>query len=465
MQYSSTRDAHHTVSFEKAFLSGLAPDGGLYLPHSWPQVPLDIWQSWRNAPYETLAFNILQPFVAGSLNTQELRDILRRAYKSSFHHAAHAPLRQLHHNMWLLELFHGPTLAFKDFGLQFLGQCFAHFLDRAKKKINIIGATSGDTGSAAIAGCRGIDAINIFILHPHERISPIQRRQMTCVDDANVFNLAIQGNFDDCQAHVKAMFGDAKFRETHALSAVNSINWGRIAEQIVYYAYAALRLGAPDHAVDFVVPSGNFGNVFACYCLKCMGLPIGKMVLATNQNNILHRFVTENSMQSKPVIPSIAPSMDIQTSSNFERLFACYADHDDRIIRQAYAELEGSGNLPVAPDIWQNICQDFRSGCVDDDGMLNEIGRIHKECDMIIDPHTAIGTQVARHYSSGDNPCVVLATAHAAKFPDAIARALNITPELPSHQHDLLTREEHFDILPNDLAAIQSYIAARALKV
>jgi threonine synthase len=467
MRYVSTRGSAPELSFAEVLLAGLARDGGLYLPERWPSLsPADI-RGLAGVPYSEVVLRVLTPFVGGALSEGELRRLLTDAY-AGFGHAAVAPLKQLDSRMWLLELFHGPTLAFKDYALQVLGRLFDHVLDRAARRITIIGATSGDTGSAAIEACRDRENIDIFMLYPQGRVSEVQRRQMTTVTSGNVFNIAIEGTFDDCQDLLKALFADTAFRDEMALSAVNSINWARIAVQIAYYFAAAAALGAPDRRLAFVVPTGNFGNVYAGYGAARMGLPVDKFIVASNRNDILTRFLETGALSTAEVQPTLSPSMDIQISSNFERLLFDLYDRDAKAVGGAMAEFRKTGRLAPGNARWKKALKLFDGARADDDATLAEIARVYRETGELVDPHTAVGIAAARAkielgaLPDADMPVVALATAHPAKFPDAVERATGIRPALPAHLADLYEREERFSVLPNELGQVRDYVRAHA---
>jgi threonine synthase len=379
-----------------------------------------------------------------------------------FGHPAVAPLKQVGPNDWLLELFHGPTLAFKDYALQLVGRLFDHVLTKRRTRVTIVGATSGDTGSAAIEACRDREAIDIFILHPHGRVSEVQRRQMTTVPSANVHNIAIEGTFDDCQDLVKAMFNDVAFRDQHQLSAVNSINWARIAAQIVYYAVAALRLGAPMRPVAFSVPTGNFGNVFAGYAAQRMGLPISRFVVGSNRNDILFRLLESGTMKMEGVEPTLSPSMDIQVSSNFERLLFELAGRNGKAVATMLKRFRRRRELKLSPARHARLTRQFVGARADDAETLAVIRRTYERTGELVDPHTAIGLAAAS-LQRGDPtvPMITVATAHPAKFPDAVARATGVRPALPPRLADLLQRPERVTVLPNDLRAVQEFVAGR----
>ncbi|GAB3099224.1 threonine synthase [Aestuariicella hydrocarbonica] len=461
MKYISTRGEAPPLSFEDVVLTGLAPDGGLYVPENLPKFSQEEIASWAGLSYQELAFKVISPFVAGEVPDAELKSIIDASY-STFRHDAIAPLVQTAHNEWILELFQGPTLAFKDFALQFLGNLLDYILKKRNQKVVVMGATSGDTGSAAIEGCRHCDNIDIFILHPNKRVSDVQRRQMTTVLEKNVHNIALEGNFDDCQNMVKASFGDQSFLpEGRQLVAVNSINWARIMAQIVYYFYAGLALGAPARPVSFSVPTGNFGDIFAGYLAKQMGLPIDQLVIATNANDILHRCISANDHSKKELIHSLSPSMDIMVSSNFERLLFDMYGRDGSAIKQLMEDFK-SGSMSLDEDALSSVRELFTSYRLDDEEMMDVIREVFDHTEYLLDPHTAIGVQAARKTRRRqDIPMVCLATAHPAKFPEAVRKAGQDTdPTLPHHMTDLFDREERFDVLDNDMAAVQKHIAA-----
>lgn len=460
MKYISTRGQAPALSFEEVVLTGLAPDGGLYVPETLPTFSGQEIASWAGLPYQELAFKVMQPFVAGALSDAEFRKIIDEAY-SSFRHDAIAPLVQTAHNEWILELFQGPTLAFKDFALQFLGHLLDHLLKKRNQKVVVMGATSGDTGSAAIEGCRRCDNIDIFILHPHKRVSDVQRRQMTSVLAPNVFNIALEGNFDDCQNMVKASFGDQSFLpEGRQLVAVNSINWARIMAQIVYYFYAGLALGAPHRPVAFSVPTGNFGDIFAGYLAKRMGLPIDQLVIATNSNDILHRCISSNDHSKHELQHTLSPSMDIMVSSNFERMLFDLYDRNGDAIRQLMEDFK-SGAMVLSETALSKARQLFTSYGVSDEVTVQVIRDVYENTEYLLDPHTAIGVEAARKTRRRqDIPMVCLATAHPAKFPEAVRKAgQQQDPALPHHMADLFEREERYQVLPKDIARVQAFMA------
>ncbi|MBI1179471.1 MAG: threonine synthase [Alphaproteobacteria bacterium] len=464
MRYVSTRGAAPALGFEDVVLAGLARDGGLYVPESWPAVDAATLERWAGLSYAELAVEVMAPFV-GDMPRDDFAAIVHAAYgvPDVFHSAAVTPLRQLDVNEWLLELFHGPTLAFKDVALQLLGRLFGDILGRRDQRITVVGATSGDTGSAAIEACRDRDNVTIFMLHPAGRVSEVQRRQMTTVPSENVVNIAVEGTFDDCQALVKAMFNDHAFRDRHRLGAVNSINWARVLAQVVYYFHAALSLGAHDgRRIDFSVPTGNFGDVFAGYVAARMGLPVGKLVVATNINDILSRALRSGDYSRGTVQPTMSPSMDIQVSSNFERLlFDLYGRDGDRV-RALMDDFAAGGTLAIGNRQVADASRLFAAARVDEDETSATIAAVLRANATLIDPHTAVGVAAGRRLRTAESvPLVALATAHPAKFPDAVEAASGIRPALPPHLADLMERPERYEILPNDLKSVQDYIAAR----
>lgn len=460
MRYISTRGQAAPRDFEAVLLAGLAEDGGLFVPETWPVLSPAEWRAMRGLPYPALAARILSLFGADDM---PLDAMCRDAY-AGFGHPAVVPLVQLDHRCFALELFHGPTLAFKDMALQLLGRMFDHVLERRGERVTIVGATSGDTGSAAIEACRDRAAIDIVILHPEGRTSEVQRRQMTSVLAPNVKNIAVKGDFDACQDLVKAMFNDAPFRAEMRLSAVNSINWARIAAQIPYYVASALALGAPDREVAFSVPTGNFGNVLAAWAARRMGLPISRLIVGSNRNDILTRFLASNDMSARPVEPSLSPSMDIQVSSNFERLLFEMLGRDGAATAQAMTRFRSEGRMPVPDGAWRDASALFRGFTLDDAGTLTEIRHLWTAGQYLADPHTAVGTAAARALAPEDAaiPVVVAATAHPAKFPDAVERATGLRPPLPARLADLYQREERFEVLPGELAGIEAAVRAHA---
>ena len=461
MRYISTRGDAPALNFEEVTLAGLARDGGLYVPESWPTMSADEIAGLKGLSYVETALRVCRPFVAGSLTDDELRALLAQAY-GSFAHAAVTPLKQLDERHWLLELFHGPTLAFKDVALQLLGLLFERFLSGRSEHLTVVGATSGDTGSAAIQALAGRAQVDIFMLHPLGRVSDVQRRQMTTVMAPNVHNIAVEGTFDDAQALVKAMFNDAAFAARFRLSAVNSINWARLMAQVVYYFYAAVRLGAPEQPVAFSVPTGNFGDVFAGYVAARMGLPVEKLIVATNVNDILHRALSAGDYSVGQVQPTTSPSMDIQVSSNFERLLFDLHDRDGAKLAKLMRGFEATKSLSIGNERAKAAL--FESRRIDEDGMALALRWAAAEAGELIDPHTAIGLAAAREVDLPTGvPVVTLATAHPAKFRDAVERASGLRPTMPARAQGLFDREERYATLPADLAAVEAYIAERAV--
>jgi len=461
MDYVSTRGAAPALDFRAVTLAGLASDGGLYVPRRWPQLCADEIAGLADLSYAETAYRVMRPFVKGSLDDATLKRLIADAY-GDFGHAAVAPLVQLDERHWLLELFHGPTLAFKDVALQLLGGLFAEFIDEAHD-LTIVGATSGDTGSAAIHAVAGRAGIRIFMLHPAGRVSEVQRRQMTTIQAANVHNIAIDGTFDDAQALVKALFNDRNFRMQVNLSAVNSINWARLLAQIVYYFYAAVRLGAPERRVNFSVPTGNFGDVFAGYAAARMGLPIGKLLVATNVNDILARALNSGDYSVGSVTQTATPSMDIQVSSNFERLLFDLHGRDGAACGATMQSFEATGKLFLSESQRAQAAEHFLAERVSETGMMQALRWAQAQCGQLIDPHTAIGLAAARSRSGEiEGPIVTLATAHPAKFPDAVERAAGVRPSLPRRLAHIFDRAERFDRLPASLDALKAAIAGAA---
>ena len=454
----STRGGAGRRGFEEVLLAGLAEDGGLFLPEDWPRFPREALAALSGLSYPETATRLLRPFVEDCFDEAELAELCARAY-AGFAHAATAPLVQIAPDDWLLELFHGPTLAFKDFALQLLGLMFERVLARRGRSITIVGATSGDTGSAAIHAVAGRANMRIVVLHPHERVSAVQRRQMTTVDADNVFNIAVRGTFDDCQALVKAMFADAAFRREQDLAAVNSINWARILAQAVYYVHAALRLGGLERPPVFAVPTGNFGDVYAGYVARRIGLPVRRLIVATNRNDILARFFETGVYRLGEVVPTVTPSMDIQVASNFERLLFDLEDGDGARVRRALENFAKTGELAVEPERMARLGELFRAGRASEEETRAAIRRVFEESGQVIDPHTAVGVEVGRRLRRpGEGPLVCLATAHPAKFPETVTEATGRRPTLPPHLADLVTREERFVVLDADLAAVQEFV-------
>ena len=461
MQYVSTRGTAPVLYFDDVLLAGLATDGGLYLPESWPSFSADDLRSMQRMQYTELAVRVMTPFIGDRINEADFAAMVEDAY-ASFAHSAVAPMKQLDADLWLMELFHGPTLAFKDYPMQLIGRLFDHILTRRGERVTIVGATSGDTGSAAIEACRDREAIDIFILYPHGRVSEVQRRQMTTVPAANVHCVAVEGTFDDCQDLVKAMFADAAFREAARLSAVNSINWVRVSAQIVYYFHAAVSLGGPDRSVSFAVPTGNFGNVFAAYAAKVCGLPVDQLIIGTNSNDILTRFFETGALSMGAVEQTISPSMDIQVSSNLERFLFDLYGREGSALTAAMTEFRRAGTLAVGDNLHRTAQEAISASRLDDSGTMREMKRVLMSTGELIDPHTAIGVAAGRAMARvNSTPIVAQAAAHPAKFPDAVEQATGRRPTLPPHLSDLYQRTERFDVLPNDLATLQHHIRGR----
>jgi threonine synthase len=463
VRYVSTRGQAATLGFLDTMLAGLARDGGLYAPESLPPIAPDAISALAGLPYAEAAARIVAPFVAGEIADSDMKTMTEAAY-ADFRQAARAPVVEIGDNLFLLELFHGPTLAFKDFAMQLLGRLMNHALDERGRRATILGATSGDTGAAAIEAFGGGARADVFILYPHGRVSDVQRRQMTTVDKPGVHALAVEGTFDDCQDIVKALFNDLAFRDDLALSGVNSINWARILAQIVYYFTAAVALGAPHRAVSFAVPTGNFGDILAGYYAKRMGLPVQRLVIATNENDILARTLAGGAYRPLGVKATQSPSMDIQISSNFERLlFEAYGRNSDALRGLMGALIQG-GEFVLAPEALACIRTDFDACRVSEQDCADEMRRVYRESGLVLDPHTAIGVRAGRAALARDwrTPVVALATAHPAKFPDAVEAATGVRPPLPAHLADLLDRRERFAVLPNDARAVASYVRERA---
>ena len=461
MRYISTRGQAPSLSFEDVLLTGLASDGGLYVPETLPQFSHEEIASWAKLNYADLAHKILLPFVEEDISSSELKTMVDETY-AGFNHKAVAPLIQLDHNEWVLELFHGPTLAFKDFALQLLGRLMDNALIKRDKHLVIMGATSGDTGSAAIEGCKHSKRVQMFILHPHERVSEVQRRQMTTLMGDNIHNIAVRGNFDDCQQMVKQSFSDQSFLKGGQLGAVNSINWARIMAQVVYYFYAAVALGGPHRPVSFSVPTGNFGDIYAGYLAKKMGLPIQQLIVATNENDILHRCISANQYQKQGLVQTLSPSMDIMVSSNFERLLFDLYDRDGAALNELVTGLNNGTANSLEPKRWEKARELFSSHRVDDEKTCDVISQIAQQHNYLLDPHSAIGVEAGRVCNQHPEvPMVTLATAHPVKFPEAIIKAGQTVPQLPHHLTDLLDRPERCEVLDNNLSTVQNYMLSQ----
>jgi len=461
VDYISTRGEVPSLGFCDALLAGLARDGGLYVPRKWPSFSKKEIRALRGKSYQEIAFTILSPFTNGEIPDETFRAMIDGAY-GTFRHPAIAPLVQTGPNSFVMELFHGTTLAFKDVAMQLLARLMDYALEKRGERATIVGATSGDTGGAAIDAFAGRERTDIFILFPHGKVSPVQQRQMTTSTAGNVHALAVEGNFDDCQNLVKAMFNDTAFRDRVKLSGVNSINWARIMAQIVYYFTTAVALGSPDRKISFTVPTGNFGDIFAGYCAKRMGLPIDKLVIATNENDILTRMLKTGRYDMKSVKATTSPSMDIQISSNFERLLFEAYDRDASKVRAAMESLKQSNGFEIAPEALKFIRKDFRAGRASERQVAETIRETYAETGYLLDPHSAIGVFVAAKREKPDTPMVTLATAHPAKFPAAVKSASGIDPALPTWLADLMHREERFQIIEPELKAVETFIGKHA---
>jgi len=459
VKYVSSRGQAPVLGFRDVLLAGLARDGGLYLPESWPKLRRETMRSLAGKPYGEVARIVLKPFVEGEVGDAAFGAMIDEAY-ATFRHGAVTPLVQVGANDWVLELFHGPTLAFKDVAMQLLARLVDHALAERGARATIVGATSGDTGGAAIEAFRGRANVDVFILFPHGRVSDVQRRQMTTVGDGNVHAIAVEGNFDDCQALVKAMFNDQAFRDRVGLSGVNSINWARIMAQMVYYFTSATSLGAPEREISFTVPTGNFGDIFAGYAAKQMGLPVKRLVIATNSNDILARAFSSGRYETGGVEATMSPSMDIQVSSNFERLLFEACGRDAGVVTRLMAGLQQSGAFPIPQGALAAIRRDFAAGRTSEAETAQTIRDMLSNCGYLADPHTAVGLHVAAR-NRGPEAMVTLATAHPAKFPDSMAAACGIRPALPAFLGDLMTRPERMEVLANDLGTLQRHIEAR----
>ncbi|MET0867839.1 MAG: threonine synthase [Pseudorhodoplanes sp.] len=461
MDYISTRGEAPALGFRDALLAGLARDGGLYLPRHWPQLSKRDIRNLRGKSYAEVAFEILKHFVDGEIPDDKMKTMINEAY-ATFRHPAVVPLVQTGPNDFVLELFHGTTLAFKDVAMQLLARLMDHVLAERGERATIVGATSGDTGGAAIDAFAGRDRTDIFILFPEGKVSPVQQRQMTSSTASNVHAVALKGNFDDCQNIVKEMFNDVAFRDRVKLSGVNSINWARIMAQVVYYFTAAVSLGGPDRKVSFTVPTGNFGDIFAGYVAKKMGLPIDRLVIATNDNDILARTLKTGRYEMQGVMATTSPSMDIQISSNFERLLFEAYGRDPSAVRSSMASLKQSGAFEIKPEALKAIKREFRAGRATQEQVAETIRETLEATGYLLDPHTATGVFVAQKNARPGSPMVTLATAHPAKFPAAVKSACGIDPALPSWLADLMHREERFDTLDAELKAVETFIGDHA---
>ncbi len=460
MKYVSTRGMAPVLSFKQALLIGLADDGGLYVPKSWPVFSANKIASFRGKPYAHVAFEVMRAFVDGEIPDADLKAMIEEAY-DTFHHPAITPLLQIGDNGWLLELFHGPTMAFKDVAMQILARLMDYVLQEQGETLTIVGATSGDTGGAALAAFGGRENIDVFFMFPRGKVSPVQQRQMTTLQSTNTHAIAIDGSFDDCQNMVKAMFADHPFRDTVHLSAVNSINWGRIMAQTVYYFTAATSLGAPEHPVSFTVPTGNFGDIYAGYVARQMGLPIERLVIATNENDILHRTLKSGRYEMKGVKPTITPSMDIQISSNFERLLFDASGRDSPSVRAMMANLQQSGSYDINENDLRQLKAGFDVGTATEPETVEMMELLYTNNGYLADPHTAVALHVAQKYSSAETPMITLATAHPAKFPKAVKNAVGFHPILPDWTGNLMEENEEFENLDNDQTSVQNYISSK----
>jgi threonine synthase len=461
MRYISTRGQAPVLTFKEALLAGLADDGGLYVPETWPQLSQDTIASFRGQPYAQVAYTVMAPFVGGEIDDAKLRAMIDDAY-GSFHHTATVPLVQIAPNDWLLELFHGPTLAFKDVAMQILARLMDHVLQERRERLTIVGATSGDTGGAALEAFKTCDGIDTFFMYPDGKVSDFQRRQMTTIGAANAHALAIDGSFDDCQSMVKAMFGNAAFRDKVKLSAVNSINWGRVMAQVVYYFTSAVALGAPEKRVSFTVPTGNFGDIYAGFVAMQMGLPVERLVIATNKNDILVRTVENGDHSLGSVHPTITPSMDIQISSNFERLLFDASGRRPELVRDLMEDLKSKGGYALPADVATEIHKVFSAGAANEQETLREITQLQDETGYLCDPHTAVAVKVAREHARSDVPMIILSTAHPAKFPDAMHQATQTAPTPPAWADIPASKQEVLAKLPNDRQAVEAHILSTA---
>ncbi len=462
MKYVSTRGKAPVLGFSDVLLQGLARDGGLYVPSQWPSIPTAAIADMAGQPYAETAKTVLAPFVADEIGTADFYAMIDAAY-AEFRHEAVTPLVQIAPNDFILELFHGPTMAFKDVAMQLLSRLMDHVLTRQGERATIIGATSGDTGGAAIDAFKGRKNTEMFILFPEGKVSDVQRRQMTTVNDGAVHPMAVKGNFDDCQALVKALFNDHAFRDEVSLSGVNSINWARIMAQVVYYFVAAANLGAPHRKVAFSVPTGNFGDIFAGHVARQMGLPVELLVIATNSNDILTRFLDTGRYEVSGVHPTISPSMDIQVSSNFERLLYEVHDNDGEAVARLMDSLKQSGAFSIDQDSFSRIKAGFAAAACDEARTAQAIKETLEKSGYLLDPHTAVGVNAARKYAKPGTAMVTLATAHPAKFPDAVEAACGVRPALPAWQGDLMSRKEHFKLIENDENALKALIRSVSL--
>ena len=463
MRYLSTRGEAPTLTFTEALLAGLARDGGLYVPDSYPSLDSATISGFAGKPYAQVAQSVISPFIGGGIAPGDFAAMLEASY-AGFRHPAVTPLVQIGDNLFVLELFHGPTLAFKDVAMQLLGRMMDHVLKERGERATIVGATSGDTGAAAIEAFRGLEQVDVFIMYPHQRVSDVQRRQMTTVDAPNVHTIALEGTFDDCQAILKGLFNHHEFRDGMHLSGVNSINWARVVAQTVYYFTSAVVLGGPHRKVSFTVPTGNFGDILAGYIAKRMGLPIDRLVIATNENDILARTLQGGAYEVKGVHATQSPSMDIQVSSNFERLLFDAYGRDAGAVRRLMGALGQGGAFSIDAQPLASIRSEFDAFRTGETGTGKEIARVYKEAGYLLDPHTAVAVHAARkaQAKAPHVPMVALGTAHPAKFGDAVFAAAGVRAPLPPHLSDLLEGREHFTVLPNDQAAVERFVRERA---
>jgi len=460
MRYISTRGNAPNLTFKQVLIAGLAIDGGLYVPETWPTFTKNEIASFRGKSYTHVAFEVMRRFVDGDIPDAALKEMITEAY-GTFHHPAVTPLIQIGANEWQLELFHGPTLAFKDVAMQILARLMNYVLKENNDTLTIVGATSGDTGGAALSAFAGLDNIDIFFMFPEGRVSPVQQRQMTTLQGENIHAIAMDGSFDDCQNMVKAMFANQAFRNKVHLSAVNSINWGRIMAQTVYYFTAATSLGAPGHHVSFTVPTGNFGDIYAGYVAKRMGLSIDRLIIATNENDILNRTISNGRYEMQGVRPTITPSMDIQISSNFERLLFDATGRDTASINAMMGSLRQSGSYDLPDKSLEIIKSEFDVGMATESETIQKIKSVHINSGYLLDPHTAVALHVADKYSSNEIPMITLATAHASKFPKTVQKATNAYPALPEWTGGLMENEENFTVLENEQSAVETFIISK----
>jgi threonine synthase len=461
LNYVSTRGEAPAVGFADVLLTGLAPDGGLYVPEHWPELELNEIAAFAGRPYTEVAADLVGRFAGGEISAKAVAAMCEEAY-GTFRHKAVAPLVQLDAGEWILELFHGPTFAFKDLAMQLLSRLMDHVLSERGQRATIVAATSGDTGGSAIEAFRGAASVDIFVLFPKGRVSPVQQRQMTTVTDDNVHPIAIEGSFDDCQALVKDLFANAKLRRQLSLAAVNSINWARIVAQTTYYFTSAVALGGPARSIAYCVPTGNFGDVFAGHAAARMGLPIERLVVATNSNDILARAIATGRYEVRDVVPTTSPSMDIQVASNFERLLWEAYERNGDDVRRAMEQLKQSGAFDIRPDALERITESFAAGRASEEEMAFAMKRTLDDTGYLADPHSSVALAVAERFRSSEAPMVTLATAHPAKFPEAVEAATGRQPATPPEIAALADREERFELLPNDLAALERHIETHA---